>query len=483
MLDENLPTFLIKPSKEKPRQNSTFLFSQHGAEFEPAYTLRHLDPEQYASKNRYAAALYDAFTPDVLYAEVLLIPEWTQPAPLSEQALINGAVPPPPEPVLPSEFTIQLYNPDQQITVRHKAASWNTAASWEFEMPQQTFRTPSSSALDRGQHDPAASEITPKIGFKWKKDSKFSKDLACFLSGKSTAVEGSKTRNKEPDITVSIFKGLKEITLYEPNMQRVDIEDLKGLEVVLLLGAVVIRDVYFGSLKETFNISSAGKKPSSTSPVQPAVPLRPDTLPQSISPNKVGGLVVQSAGRDPRVPPTDPRSQWEIDVETARLRRQAAEEERARLRREEEEERLTKRLLEQEENEQRRRRQAEIEQETARLQQLYGQEDISARPNLPPRDPRQLRHHSESGQSAYIQSQQGQHPPAPYANTWSSGYSVNSQATVPYMSGAASQSSFLGPSPMPQQNLKQKSSIFNFRRRSDHASDANKLQRKRSAVF
>ncbi|OAL27068.1 hypothetical protein AYO20_09876 [Fonsecaea nubica] len=454
--------FVLKPSKDKPKQLSTFLFSQHGADYEPSYTVRHLDPDNHASRNRYAAALYDAFSPEVLYAEVLLIPEWTQPPPLSEQARLNGAIPPPPEPILPSEFVIQLYNPDQQIVVRHKAASFNRSASWEFEMPQQTFRPPSGSALDRTQYDPAASEVTPKIVFKWKKDSKFSKDLACFMSGKSTDIEG-KAKHRDPDITVSIFKALKELTLYEPNLQRVDIEDLKGFEVVLLLGAVVIRDVYFGSLKETFNLN-VNKKSNPASPSTGPAILQTDARPQPVSPT-----------HEPRVPPTDPRTQWEIEAESARLRRQALEEERQRRRREEEEERLTRQLLEREEKEQRRRKQAEIQQETERLKQMYGREDASARPDLPPRDPRQHRHHSEAGQSAYLETHQGQHPVAPYVNAWG-GYSSG-----PYMSGAASQSSFLAPAPALQPQIKPKSSIFNFRRRSDQ--DTNKLQRKRSAVF
>ncbi|KIV85074.1 hypothetical protein PV11_00809 [Exophiala sideris] len=481
MLDENLPTFVLEPSKDKPKQQSTFLFSQHGANFEPAYTLRHLDLEQHASRNRYAAALYDAFNPDVLYAEVLLIPAWTQPPPLSEQARVNGAVPPPPEPILPTEFTIQLYNPDQQIKVTHKPASWNTAASWEFEMPQQTFRAPSWSALDRGQHDPAASEITPKIAFRWKKDSKFSKDLVCFLSGRSTDVV-RKSRSKEPDITVSIFKGLKEVTLYEPNLQRVEVEDLKGFEVVLLLGAVVIRDVYFGHLKETFNISTVGGKLNPTSPITTAAALASELQPQSSSPGQLTGSAQPGPVRDPRVPPTDPRSQWEIDAQTALLQRQLAEEERARRIREEEAERQTRKLLEAEEAEQRRRQQVEIDQETERLKQLYGQEDLNVRPNLPPRDPRQQRHYSETTQSAYVQSQQAQHPTIPSTNSWG-GYSANVPVSGPYMSGAAaSQSSFLAPHPTSNPNLKQKTSIFNFRRRSDHDSN-NRLQRKRSAVF
>jgi hypothetical protein len=478
MLDENLPSkdtsipfrsyrslktaFVLKPSKDKPKQTATFLYSQYGSEFEPSYTLRHLDPEQHASRNRYAAAIYDAYSPDVLYAEVLLIPEWTQPALSSEQARQNGAVPPPPEPVLPTEFVIQLYNPDQQINVKHKPATWNSAASWEFDMPQQTFRAPSVSAIDRVQHDPAASDVTPKVSFKWKKDGKFSKDLACFLSGKSTDVHG-KSKHKEPDITVAIFKALKELTLYEPNLQRVEIEDLKGFEVVLLLGAVVIRDVYFSSLKETFNIAG-GRKSSTTSPTAVPVIPSPGSRPQTSSP--------ANGGREPRIPPTDPRSQWELDAETTRLQKQAEEEERVRRRRQEEQERQTRQLLEREAQEQARQRQAEVDRETERLRLLYGKEDASARPQVPPRDGRQQRHHSDSRQSAYAESQ-SQRPPLPQANVWSN------SAPAPYMSGAASQSSFLAPTHQPQQ-IKQKSSIFNFRRRSENE---NKLQRKRSAVF
>jgi hypothetical protein len=447
--------FILKSSKEKPKQLSTFLFSQHGSDFEPQYTLKHLDPDQHASRNRYAAALYDAFSPEVLYAEVLLIPEWTTPPPLSEQARANGAIPPPPEPVLPSQFAIQLYNPDQQIVVRHQPSSFNRAAAWEFEIPQQTFRAPSASALDRASHDPAASEFTPKLVFKWKKDSRLSKDLVCFMSGKSTDIEG-KTKHRDPDITVSIFKALKELTLYEPNLQRVDIEDLKGFEVVLLLGAVVIRDVYFGSLKETFNLS-AGRTASSTSPVNGSTGLYPDVTQSS------------SSIHDGRVPPTDPRTQWELEAESALLRKRAVQEEQKRKQREAEEERLTRELLEREAMEQRRRHQAEIDQETEWVKRMYGHEDASARPVIPPRNPRQSRHHSEAGQSAYAQSQ--------YPPSWG-GY-----PTGPYMSGAASQSSFLAPLPPQQQQIKQKSSIFNFRRSSGGGDDPSKLQRKRSAIF
>jgi hypothetical protein len=393
---------------------------------------------------------------------VLLVPQWTQPPPLSEQARASGVIPPPPEPILPSAFVIQLYNPDQQITVRHRPAGFNKAAAWEFEIPQQTFRAPSASTLDRTQHDPAGCELTPKIVFRWKKDSKFSKDLACFMSGKNTDVEG-KTKHRDPDITVSIFKGLKELTLYEPNLQRVDIEDLKGFEVVLLLSSVVIRDVYFGSLKETFNLAP-GRKASATSPTPTPLATLADLRPQAASPSI-----------EPRVPPTDPRSQWELEAETIRLKREAMEEERRRKRRQEEEERLTRQMLEREEAAQRRQQQAAIDEETQRLQQMYGQEDASARPTLQVHDPRHARYHSEAASSVYGQNQQGQYPFPAYTNGWS-----GPQAS-PYMSGAASQSSFLTPIQSRPQQIKPKTSVFNFRRRSEP--DSNKLQRKRSAVF
>jgi hypothetical protein len=184
----------------------------------------------------------------VLFGEVLIVPEWTQPTMSAEAIRQNGGVAPPPEPMIPSQFTIHLYNPDQDITVRYKPKTWNTQPSWEFEMPQRTFRQPSNSTLDQTQNDPTTSALTPKLRFIWRKNGTLSKDFTCYLCGKTTTPDGRK-KSKEPDITISIFKSLKEITLYEPNLYRVEMEDFKGLEVVLMLGAVVIRDFYFGTLK------------------------------------------------------------------------------------------------------------------------------------------------------------------------------------------------------------------------------------------
>lgn len=382
----------------------------------------------------------------MLFAEVLLIPDWTKPTLSQEEIRRNGGVTPAPEPILPLEFVIQLYNPDQQIIVKHKPASLTSAATWEFEVPTQTFRTPSFSQLDRGQNDPTISEFTPKLALKWKKDGRLSKDLACYLSGRSMNPDGTKSKNKEPDITIAILKSLKEITLYEPNMARVEIEDMKGFEVALLLGAVVIRDVYFGSMKETFNLSTARKSsavsPMNTPPVlaQPSSFMdRPTTSPQQ------------------RIPPTDPRTQWEIDQETTRLKREADAEERARKKREDAEQRQIQKMLEEEEKQQR-RRQAEVDAETDRLRKLYGQEGVPAiqAPQMPP-------YHRHS--TSFTQGS---------AYGLQSGYPAG-----PYMSGGASQSTFLQPT---NPRLKQKSSIFSFRRHSDQ-DDNNKLTKKKSSMW
>ncbi len=397
----------------------------------------------------------------MIYAEVLLVPEWAQPSLNADQIRQNGGVPPPPEPVLPSDFVLQLYNPDQQVVVKHKPATWNSAAAWEFEMPQQTFRPPSFSALDRSQSDPAASDVTPRTQLKWKKDSKLSKDLVCFQSGNGMNPDGSKKKHKEPDITVAIFKSLKEVTLYEPNLVRVDIEDVKGLEVVLLLGAVVIRDVYFGNIKETFNL--AERKSSTSSQKNTTAGTTSITL---APPLQSPGTISSGLARDPRIPPTDPRSQWELDAETARLRRIAQEEERQHRRKEQEQEKQLRKMLEAEEKQQRRQK-AEVDRETERLKRLYGQQNLPVRPDSSSAGPRYS--HPIPNQHILQPRPQTQHP-----NAWGA---YNSS---PYMSGAASQSGFLSPTSQ-QQRLRNKSSIFSFRRSSEQ--DESRLQKKRSAVF
>ncbi|KAK0113212.1 hypothetical protein ONS95_014907 [Cadophora gregata] len=395
MLDENLPTFFIKPSSDNPASSTIFL-RENGSELQPEYTLRKPEPHLPASKNCYAVGLYDSYNTEVLYAEVLVRPEWQQPTLSAAEIRAQNGVPPPPVPIVPTAFTIQLYNPDQQVVVKQIASTWNSSAYWEFEMPQNSFRLPSASSLDRSQSDPAVSDITPKIAFKWKRDGKLSKDISCFLAGKST--DGRK--NKEPDITVAMFKGVN-LTIYQPNMHRVDVEDVKGLEVVLLLGAAVIKDIFFNANREMFNISSptigspppntrrknsgpviAGK-PSSTTPVMSgammSTPLqRPNNVPASQIPPQQPPRQQQQSSRPP---PADPRTQWEIDAETERLKKIVQEEERAREKADREEQKRIKKMLEQEEKD-RKRRDAEVAKETERLRKQYGVTAVDPGPRV-----------------------------------------------------------------------------------------------------
>ena len=394
MLDENLPTFFIKPSSDNPSSSTIFL-RENGSELQPEYTLRKPEPHLPASKNCYAVGLYDSYNTEVLYAEVLVRPEWQQPTLSAAEVRAQNGVPPPPVPIVPTSFTIQLYNPDQQVVVKQVASTWNSSAYWEFEMPQNSFRLPSASSLDRSQSDPAVSDITPKIAFKWKRDGKLSKDISCFLAGKST--DGRK--NKEPDITVAMFKGAN-LTIYQPNMHRVDVEDVKGLEVVLLLGATVVKDIFFNANREMFNISSptigpppsntrrknsgpviAGK-PSSTPPVMSGAVInsvqRPNNIPASQIPPQQPPRQQQQTSRPP---PADPRIQWEIDAETERLKKIVQEEERARERADREEQKRIKKMLEQEEKE-RKRRDAEVAKETERLRRQYGVTAVDPGPRV-----------------------------------------------------------------------------------------------------
>lgn len=375
MLDENLPAFHIRPSSDDQLQSTVYL-GQGGLELNPEYTIRRPNPIAPASKNCYAVALYDSYNPEVLYAEVLVQPEWSQPTLSQAEIRANNGLSPPPIPIVPNNFTIQLYNPDQQVSVKQIAGSWNSSSYWEFDMPQQTFRRPSASMLDRTQDDPAVSAVTPKVTFKWKKDSKLSKDITCYLAGKST--DGKKS--KEPDITIAMFRKGKELTLYQPNMHRVEVEDMKGLEVVILLGAVVIRDTFFEASKEMFNIDTASLQgvrrasgPNKHTPSPPpggaAIVGYPGVFPLDHPSSSM-----PPPARVPSVPiggPPKTHAQYQIDQETARLRAQEEAAKAERERQDRKEQKRIKKMLEEEER-QRARREAEVEKETERLRKQYG---------------------------------------------------------------------------------------------------------------
>lgn len=495
MLDENLPTFYIKPSSDNPSSSTIFL-SESGSELQPEYTLRRPEPNLPASKNCYAVALYDSYNPEVLYAEVLVRPEWQQPSLSAAEVRAQNNVPPPPVPIVPNAFTIQLYNPDQQVIIRQVPGTWNSSAYWEFEMPQNSFRLPSASSLDRMQSDPAVSDVTPKIAFKWKKDGKLSRDISCFLAGRST--DGRK--NKEPDITVAMFKGGKDLTIYQPNMHRVEVEDAKGLEVVLLLGAAVIKDIFFNANREIFNISSPtiGAPPTrrkNSGPVIAGKPSSPPTMsgaafgqppsqrynnvPQSQIPPQQQQLqrYPQQAQQASRPPPTDPRTQWEIDAETQRLLKIEQEAEKARSRADREEQKRIKKMLEAEEKEAQRRN-AEVDRETERLRKQYGVTAIDPgprvqfAPSMPPR-PQAFPQHTSAPHSRPVPvprpSSTPMGPPqqafsAGTSNGWSGGPGHQqrpSQGQSPYLqapgNAAASSSGFFG---LGGKKVQKKRSVF-----------------------
>ena len=405
LLDEGLPTFLFPDNKTGELTTSVY-HTQGGSEPEPAYTFRRADPADPAVKNSYAIALFDAYNPEVVFGEVLLRPRWTQPTLSQDDIRKNGGVPPPPEPMQPVSFTIQLYDPDQQVVITYKESSILGSARWDFGMPQDIFRTPSTSMLDQGMNDPVAAPTTPKINFSWKKE-KLGRELVCFYTGKST--DGlMKKRNKEPDVTCAVLKSLKRLTVYESNLSRVDLEDPKGLEVALLLSAAVIRDVYFGNLREVFNIqdvlrSGSASQVNSPRPMPTSTPVpqhHPLRVSQSNSPNPSRPLQAQGhAGQLPasNVPPLDPHAQWVIDQETVHLRnlaeaeaREAKQlEDRRRQERERQADAESQRLrrLVEEEEQARRKREHEVEAETERLRQLYGvpasQSDMRPVPQSP----------------------------------------------------------------------------------------------------
>ncbi|KGO74755.1 hypothetical protein PITC_083640 [Penicillium italicum] len=524
MIDENLPTFFLKNNSKQP-QISTIYHSQHGNDPEPAYSLRALDPASPTSQNRYGVALYDPYVTDVVYGEVAVAPDWTQPSMSADTIRANGGAVPPSEPILPTEFTIQLYNPDQEITVKYHTKTWNKPARWEFEMPQNTFRVPSASALDQTQIDPSIADVTPKLRFSWRKDGKLSKDLTCLLHGKTSTISDTRTKSREPDITVALFQGLKELTLYEPNLHRVEMEDSKGLEVVLLLAAVAIRDIFFGPAKEAFHVTPGGPNQARKQAVAPtatatatvvtATPASDPRLgrknPQALPP----GAAMSRKPSPPRL--NIPNSSSPVPQERRR------QDELAR----QEEERRSQEVIAAEEKA-RRQRDAEVEKETRRLQQLYGKEEEqarkqrhtpapSSRPYLPPRHtgPPQAYSFQYSQSSVQLPSQPTGRPSHHPHQQYSHGAQVPTIANSPYIHASGrmdpqTQSSAHLVQPQSQQPLPQlrpqstvgfhptssgalpaasrpqiqpkKSSFFGFRRNKEETT-ATKLEKKRSSMF
>lgn len=510
-ISSNHPSAFFFKNNSKQPQLSTVYHRQHGNDPEPAYSLRALDPTSPTSQNRYGVALYDPYVTDVVYGEVAVVPEWTQPSLSAETIRANGGSAPPAEPILPNEFTIQLYNPDQTITVKYHTKSWNKPARWEFEMTQNTFRVPSGSTLDQGQIDPSINDMTPKLRFSWRKDGKLSKDLTCLLHGKTSAISDTRTKSREPDITVALFQGLKELTLYQPNLQRVEMEDFKGLEVVLLLATIAIRDIFFGPAKEAFHISNnptqLKRKPTAVPVTVPTATPGADTRIDRQNSHPVAGppgaAMNSNASSRHNIPsstspgPQDRKRQDELAKK--------------------EEERRKQEIFNAEQA--RRRRDADIEKETKRLRKVYGKEEEQAlrqrrtsapesRPSLPPRPhgAPQLYSHQPSQYSIPAPPPHGRphpHGPVQFSNPHHAGqidpraqhtqfmrpqYRPQLQPrpqSVAVYPPITSSGALPAPS-KPGQLQSKRSSFFGFRRTKDERTkeeDQAKLAKKRSSIF
>lgn len=411
VLDDNLPIYRFRPSSDDPLA-SLLYYTHMGSEPSAEYLLRRPPPAQ--SHNRYAIGLFDPQYASVLYAEALVNPEWSQPTLSAAEVRASGGAPVA-TPLTPQSFTLTLYNPEQTVTVRQaNNSSWSKDA-WEFEMPERSFRLPSASKIDQDDPGPAVADLIPKVNFRWKRDSRMSRHMSCYMSGRT--VGGQKS--KEPDITIALFEGGKTegaVAIYEPNMARVDVQDRKGLEMVLLLSAEIIRDLYLAPRQDPFNTAGAPPPPissatangnaSSSSPgphqplqKQPTIPVAASGGAAAMS-GAMGDPSRPSASSSSQQPSTatssaDARRQADIDAEKRRVQvlvEQEQEKARERERRDREEQDRIKQMLEEEEREERERRRREVEQETERLRQQYGVQPENERrprsppsPNLPPR--------------------------------------------------------------------------------------------------
>lgn len=395
MLDENLPTFRLRPSSDNPH-SSIIYFTHNGSDPTAEYLLRRADPALPESRNKYAIALCDPFNADVVYGEVMVEPGWSQPtlsaAEIRAQAQA-GAPPATATALVPDNFTVQLYNPDQTVGVKMVTGSWGKSDTWEFDLPVQTFRTPTASEVDREQQNtsPAAADLIPRIMFRWKKDGLLSKDMTCYMSGTRLGAR----KNKEPDITVALFKATREstLTVYQPNLHRVEVEDRKGLELVLLLCSEVIKDLWVVPKPDAFNVQGGGvpapngNKRKNSRPVGTGSPSGPAAMSGALANVPPSQPLPPTTTAAANIKPPAAASTPGIDAETRRLQAMVEREEREREKADRAEQKRIQKMIEDEEKE-RRRREAEVAKETERLRKMYGvegQQLPSDRPPLPPR--------------------------------------------------------------------------------------------------
>ncbi|EWC46394.1 hypothetical protein DRE_04337 [Drechslerella stenobrocha 248] len=387
--DEVLPRFHVRPSADGDPFHQTVLHSHDFQPAEPAYLkTRSKHPDEYS------IALLDAYIPDILFAQVVAKPSISTPSLSLEEIRRqnNGGPPSLPTITLPAQFTIQLYNPESQVVVHQRTSKW-TGSYWEFTLPRRSFRQPTGSRLDAQVALNSALPPSDVSTFRWRKDggvvSKTSLRCTMLSSASSSSDKHAKRKGgSEPDIVVAIMDKLKDVTIYEPNLHRVDVEDKKGLELVLLLTATVIADIYFMTPSTSFNVG-----------VQSAV--TPSTSSQGLSPNgepssgrrrssstttttsPIKQSPTQTLLKIPSPPNNAPtivnnnvlRDNAALQRQQLQEERRRAEEEKRRAREVAAEENKLRKMLEQEAKE-RRKRQQQVDVETERLKRQYGSDEL-----------------------------------------------------------------------------------------------------------
>ncbi|KAG0133828.1 hypothetical protein HOY82DRAFT_668794 [Tuber indicum] len=378
-IDDGLPIFHLTPKAKEPHI-TTLTFTVNGSPPTASY-IKTREPDTDAT---YSTTLHDAFVPDILYATVIATPEIIQLLPSSP-----GTPPPLPKVLLPKEFPLQLYNPDSTITVTHNHSTLR-GNIWEFSLPKTSFLPPTASRLDAASaaHRNALSHL-PRATFRWRKEGGvLSKSmLRCSLVSPANLGNGPKKAGaNEPDIPIATFeglgdkKGMGDITIYQSNLKRVEVEDLKGLEVALVLSAMAIGDMWFFPTNVMFNLTPTSnsspatatavasangerRRTSSTSSIPPPAAVTPTTQhpPRPTYPQNHRTSYPQ------HTPPPQQRDYQSHKAEEAARRA-------AQLKKEEE---ATLRMLAEEEARERQRQEMEVEKETQRLRTLYERENAA----------------------------------------------------------------------------------------------------------
>lgn len=496
MLDENLPTYRSQYSPDKPF-STVLYFTHNGSEPAPYYLLKRPTPSE--SRNQYALGLLDVQYASVIYGEVLVTPEWSQPTLSAAEVRANGGSPLA-VPAVPSAFSINLYNPDQTIVVKHEKGSWSKDA-WEFEIPERSFRLPSSSQIDAEEPQ---SQFAPKVMFRWKRDGRMSRDMTCYMTGRNL---GNK-KSKEPDITIALYKAAKNdgaVAMYEPNMNRVDVEDRKGLEVALLLSAEVIRDLYLTPKQNLFNTSGNAPPPIAAA-ASGARPSRNPTPPAALSGASALGISMSGAinnespqqSSSTKKPPMSSSAQAQArrdsdamrqakEAETKRLQAMVAEEKRMareREKRDQEEQQRIKEMLEEEERERKKREAEEIERETERLRKEYGVPEPSASSPVGGRGPPSPALPPRPGRGGWFGAPSTRPPPQP-ARPNSAAPPSTTQATSSQQNGKNGRTKLGGlfaPSPYSGPAGASSSAFFGSSAKSDDEREKKKKAKKKRSV-